>query len=169
MAQYQAYAGLCHAYASNALLPERTLIVEALNEYFKGDKLAAAMNMTIKEVAPGHAVVAMPITDMHKNGLDAAHGGAIFSLADFCFAVASNSHGRVAVAVNASISFFRAAFSGVLTATARETHLGERIAGYVIDVTDESGALVAAMQGVVYRKADTIAAVLKKRSEKESS
>ncbi len=137
--------------------------MDIIHEYFQGDRLAAAMNMKIEELAAGHAVVTMPVADMLMNGLDAVHGGALFSLADFCFAVASNSHGRVAVAVNASISFFRPALSGVLTATARETHLGARIAGYVVDITDESGALVATMQGVVYRKRDTIESIVEAR------
>ncbi len=138
--------------------------MDIIHEYFKGDKLAAAMNMTIEDVAPGHAVVTMPVTDMLLNGLDAVHGGALFSLADYCFAVASNSHGRVAVALNASISFFRPVTSGVLTATGRETHLGGRVAGYTIDVTDDSGALVATMQGVVYRKNDTVESVVAARN-----
>jgi len=119
--------------------------------------------MKIEELAPGHAVVTMPITDMHKNGLASVHGGALFSLGDFCLGVASNAHGRVAVAINASISFCRPAFSGILTATAHETHLGERIAGYTIDITDESGALIAIMQGMVYRQKDTIESVVEKR------
>jgi len=137
--------------------------LETIYEYLKGDNLAAHLGMKVEELAPGHAVVTMPITDMHKNGLASVHGGVLFSLGDFCLAVASNAHGRVAVAVNASISFFQPAFSGVLTATARETHLGERIAGYTIDITDESGALIAVMQGMVYRKKDTIESVVEKR------
>lgn len=141
---------------------------DIIREYFKGDKLAAAMNMQIETLAPGHAVVTMPVDDMLMNGLNAVHGGALFSLADFCFAVASNSHGQVAVAVNASISFFRPVLSGVLTATARETHLGRRVAGYAVDVTDASGALVATMQGVVYRKKDSIESIVEKRRANHS-
>jgi acyl-CoA thioesterase len=137
--------------------------MDVLQEYFSGDRLAITLNMQIEEVSPGHAVVTMPIADMHLNGLDSVHGGAIFSLTDFCFAVASNSHGRVAVALDASISYFRPTFSGVLMATARETHLSERIAAYIIDVTDESGALIATMHGTVYRKRETVASIVEKR------
>ena len=42
--------------------------------------------------------------------------GRSFSLADFTFAVACNSHGTVAVALNVSISFVKAVGSGTLVA-----------------------------------------------------
>ena len=62
--------------------------MDILHEYFNGDNLAAALNMKIEHVEPGKAVVSMPVSDIHMNGMGAVHGGALFSLADFCFAVA---------------------------------------------------------------------------------
>lgn len=138
--------------------------MDVIHEYFKMDNIAAALGMTIEQLEPGQAVVTMPVADIHMNGLRAVHGGALFSLADFCFAVASNSHGRVAVAVNANISFYRAVSSGVLTASAHETYLGGRMAGYTVDITDESNALIATMQGLVYRKDESIEGVVAKRT-----
>lgn len=137
--------------------------MDVLREYFKMDNVATAMHMKIEHIEPGKAIVSMPVADIHMNGLKAVHGGALFSLADFCFAVASNSHGRVAVAVNANIAFYRAVTSGTLTATAHETHLGHRMAGYRVDITDESDALIATMQGLVYRKKETIAEIVAER------
>ena len=136
---------------------------QLLQEYFKGDNLAAALNMTIEHIEPGSAVVTMPVSDIHMNGMGAVHGGAIFSLADFCFAVSSNSHGRAAMAINCSISFYRGVQSGTLTARGREQHLGNRIAGYVVDVTDESGALVASMQAQVFRTQESIENIVARR------
>lgn len=141
--------------------------MDVLQEYFKDDKLAAAMGMKIERVEPGIAVVTMPVADMHMNGMGAVHGGAIFSLADFCFAVASNSHGRAAMAINCSISFFKGVKSGVLTATAKEQYLGNRIAGYLMEVTDERGALVASMQAQVYRTQESIEAIVAARQGAE--
>ncbi|HOH28897.1 MAG: Acyl-coenzyme A thioesterase PaaI [Candidatus Hydrogenedentes bacterium ADurb.Bin101] len=137
--------------------------MDILQEYFKGDNLAAALNMKIEQVEPGRAVVSMPVSAIHMNGMGAVHGGAIFSLADFCFAVASNSHGRAAMAINCSISFFKGIKSGTLTATAHEQYLGNRIAGYLMEVTDEKGALVASMQAQVYRTQETIESILATR------
>jgi len=144
-------------------MKELLFVMDILQEYFKGDNLATALNMKIEHIEPGTAVVSMPISDVHFNGMGAVHGGAIFSLADFCFAVASNSHGRAAMAINCSISFFKGVKSGVLTATAREQHLGNRIAGYLMEITDESGALVASMQAQVFRTQATIESIVAER------
>lgn len=137
--------------------------MDIVREYFKGDALAELLNMTIESVEPGHAVITMPLDPRHMNSLNVVHGGSVFSLADFCFAVSSNSHGRVAVAVNANISYFRGAQSGTLRAEGRELHCGERIAGYQVDVTDISGALIATMQGLVYRKKVTLREIIARR------
>jgi acyl-CoA thioesterase len=83
-------------------------------------------------------------------------GGAIFTLADFAFAAASNSYGTVAVAINVSISFLKATSSGVLVAEAKETSRNPRLGTYTVDVRDESGDLVATFQGMVYRKKDPL-------------
>ncbi len=143
--------------------------MDILHEYFKGDNLAAALNMKIEHVEPGSAVVTMPISEIHLNGMGAVHGGSIFSLADFCFAVASNSHGRAAMAINCSISFFKGVKSGTLTAKAREQYLGNRIAGYLMEVTDENGALVASMQAQVFRTQETIESIMAKRTPPDTS
>lgn len=137
--------------------------MDLLREYFKGDKLAATLGMTIERIEPGAAVVTMPLAECHQNGLGSAHGGALFSLADFCFAVASNSHGRVAVAINCTISFHRGIRSGVLTATAREIHCGATIAAYTVEITDEQHKSIATFQGQVFRTQNTIEAVLAER------
>lgn len=134
-----------------------------VREYFKGDKLAETLGMTIESVEPGRAVVTMPLVEKHKNGLGGAHGGALFSLADFCFAVASNSHGRAAVAISCSISYHKALYAGVLTATAREIHCGSTIASYIVDITDESQRQIATFQGQVFRTQNTLEAVLAER------
>ncbi len=136
---------------------------KTLDEYFAGDQLAKALGMTIEEITPGGAVVTMPLMKIHENGLGNTHGGAIFSLADFCFAVASNSHGQVAVAANVGITYLRPPAKGALTATAREIHRGRRLGTYDIDVTDEKGKTVAVFRGTVAVLEQTIAEVLARR------
>jgi len=84
------------------------------------------------------------------------HGGAIFALADLVFAAASNSHGTVAVAINANISFLKASAGGTLFADAREISKNPKLGTYTIDVTNEDGDVIAVFQGMVYRKKDKI-------------
>ena len=86
--------------------------------------------------------------------MNIVHGGAIFTLADLVFAAASNSHGNVAVAINVTISYLKAAAGGTLTAEAREVSRNRKLATYSIRIRDDSGDLVASFQGMVYRKKD---------------
>ena len=98
----------------------------------------------------------MTLHKHHLNGLGTIHGGAIFTLADFVFAAAANSHGTVAVAINANITFMKAASAGTLWAEAREVSKNFKIGTYVVDVKDDQGELVAQFQGLAYRKKDKL-------------
>ncbi len=130
--------------------------MEDLSSYFKRDRFAEHVGIELLEVSEGRAVARLAIQERHLNTIRTVHGGAIFALADFAFAAASNSHGTVAVGINVSISYVKAATSGVLTAEARETSLNPRLATYTVDVKDEQGDLVAIFHGMVYRKKDPL-------------
>ena len=130
--------------------------MQQIARFFDRDKLAKHLDIELVEVSPGQATTRMTIRDKHLNGVNITHGGAIFSLADFAFAVASNSHGTLAVAINANISFLKATTSGVLTAKAREVARSKRLATYQIEITDEQGETIASFQGTVYRKQEPL-------------
>jgi len=123
-----------------------------IRRYMSQDHLAATLGMELVQVAPGQAEVRMPLDQRHLNGAGIVHGGAIFSLADVAFAAASNAHGTLALALDVSISFVKAATTGVLTARADELSLGPRTGVYGVRVTNQSGELIALFQGTVYRK-----------------
>jgi len=122
------------------------------------DRFAAHNGMELVEMSPGRAVARMTLQPHHMNGVNTAHGGAIFALGDLAFAAASNSHGTVAMGINVSIQYVKAARGGTLTATAHETSFGPRLATYTVDITDDAGDLVAVFQGMVYRKRDALLA-----------
>ena len=71
----------------------------------RNDRLARLLGMRLEQVAPGHFRVSMEVTGDMLNAVGLTHGGATYSLADFAFAVASNSHGTVAVALNTHMSY----------------------------------------------------------------
>jgi acyl-CoA thioesterase len=102
----------------------------------------------------------MAIGKHHMNSAGTVHGGAIFSLADAVFSVASNSHGTLAMAINVSISFFKAVTGGTLVAEADEVSLNPRLATYLVTVKDEAGNRIALFQGTVYRKKDSISDIV---------
>ncbi len=120
--------------------------------FFSKDAYALEAGIELMEVSEGFAAVKMKIDNRHKNSHGTVHGGAIFTLADTAFALASNSHGIPAAAINAHISFVKSATSGTLFAQAEEFSINPKIATYTVRVTDEGGENIAIFQGMVYRK-----------------
>ncbi len=127
-----------------------------MEEFFRKDQYAGLAGIKLLEFSEGKAKAMLEITEKHLNSAGTVHGGAIFTLADFVFAVASNSHGTVSVAINSSISFLKAVSTGILYAEAKEISLHPKIASYNVDVVNENGELIATFQGMVYRKKDKL-------------
>ncbi|MGB9299916.1 MAG: hydroxyphenylacetyl-CoA thioesterase PaaI [Anaerolineae bacterium] len=126
-------------------------------EKMRRDRYGELLGIELLEMGPGSSLLSMVVRDDMFNFNGLAHGGAIFSLADAAFAVASNSHGVTAVALNMEISYLRTVPSGTrLLAEATEEHLGRRTALYHITVSTEDGDLVASCHGVVYRKRESL-------------
>ncbi len=88
--------------------------MRAIEEFIESDRFAKHCGIELIDVGDGWARAQMRIEDHHLNGVDVVHGGAVFSLADLVFAAAANSHGTVAVAINASIWYMKAGSSGAL-------------------------------------------------------
>jgi acyl-CoA thioesterase len=131
--------------------------MEKIRDFFRReDKLAKYLGIELLEVTPGGAKVRMAVQEHHLNGVRTVHGGAIFSLADFAFAAASNSHGDVAVAIQTSMTFIKAATKGVLTGEAKELSKNPKLGTYLVDIRDEQGDLIATFQGLAYRKKDKL-------------
>jgi len=120
------------------------------------DLFARHAGIELVDVGPGWAKASMKIEPFHFNGAKTVHGGAIFTLADFAFAVASNSHGSLAMGINTSVSFVKAALKGTLYAEAREQSRNPKLASYSVMITDDAGDVVAIFQGMAYRKKDSI-------------
>jgi acyl-CoA thioesterase len=129
---------------SDPLAPVRTLM--------RRDRFAAHAGVRLVELREGYARATLRLRADHLNGVGVVQGGAIFTLADLAFAAACNSHGTVAVALDVSITFARAAVRGTLTAEAREIAVSRRVSVCDVRVTDASGALVAAFKGTAFRK-----------------
>lgn len=130
--------------------------MEEIRRCFLNDRFAERNNIELLEVSPGHAKAKLVLHPHHNNGLHTTHGGAIFTLADFAFAAAANSHGTIAVAINGSITFMKAGKTGTLWAEAREISKNRKIGSYVVEVKDDQGDLTALFQGLAYRKKDRL-------------
>jgi len=112
------------------------------------DEASKSLGVTIEKITPGHAVIAMQITDKMLNSHKTCHGGFIFTLADSAFALACNSYNKTAVAVSCDISFVRPGFAGdTLTATATEQYKAGRNGIYDVAVTNQNNETIALFRG----------------------
>ena len=132
--------------------------VELIARFFENDRYAKENGIRIVEVRRGFARTEMTVESQHLNAVGILQGGALFTLADLAFAAASNSHGVVAVACQADVTWFKAVESGTLTATAEEISRTRRLSTCVVRVTDQQDDLVALFKGVAYIKGSPLEA-----------
>ncbi len=112
------------------------------------DRASRHMGMELVTALPSEAVLRMKVRPEFCNGHGICHGGFIFTLADSAFAFACNSHNKVTVANNCTVTFVSAAKEGdLLVAHAREVHRGGRSGVTEVDVRDQDGKLVALFRG----------------------
>lgn len=128
-----------------------------LKKRVKHEPFARLMKIKLLEVKEGYALTEMVFREDMNNIYSQAHGGAIFSLIDEAFQIASNSHGTVAVALNLNITYVAAPTPGaVLRAEAKEVSCTRRTASYQITVSEAGGRLIAISQTIAYRKDNPI-------------
>ena len=77
----------------------------AILKQIEKEPFGKKFGLQLKEMREGYAKVEMLFTQDMENMFGMAHGGAIFSLIDAAFEVASNSHGTMAVALNMNINY----------------------------------------------------------------
>ena len=127
-------------------------IRKAIFQQMESEPFAQKFGLKLVDVQEGYARVEMRFTADMENMFGMAHGGAIFSLIDAAFEVASNSHGTMAVALNMNINYLASPAKGALvTAEAREINKTRRTAVYDIRAVDDAGRLLASCSSMVYR------------------
>lgn len=115
-----------------------------LKEKFVNDLFVSqGLEAVIDEASYGYAKCSMEIQPRHCNALGIPMGGAVFTLADFAFAVAANQEGRDVVTQASQITFLMPAKGKHLTAVANQVKDGKRICFYEVKVTDDLGNDVA--------------------------
>ncbi len=133
----------------------------------QNDRFINLLGIELLEADAGFCKVQLKITADMLNAVDVTQGGVAFTLADFAFAVASNSHGTTAVSLNATISYPAATTRGdLLIATAQEDSRTRRTGLYTVRVEKADGTLVALFHGTVYRRSDTLIDWMQKKQLK---
>lgn len=125
--------------------------IERMKHYLARDPYPVSLGIECLDGAPGRAVVQMQVGERHLNRNGTCHGGAIFSLADTAFGLASNAYGVVAVGIDVHITYNVAGKLGdLLTATATEVSRNRKLGVYRIDVTNSDSVLIAGFTGTAY-------------------
>ena len=134
---------------------EETL--QRIRERFVRDLyVSQGLGAVIEEASSGYARCVMEIEARHCNALGIPMGGAVFTLGDFAFAVASNQNGREIVTQASQITFLKPARGKRLIAEARQIKNGRHVCFYEITVRDNLGTEVAFMtlNGFVVKNGD---------------
>lgn len=121
--------------------------LEQIRDTFAADRFATdAAGCEIRLAEPGHAICAMTLQPHHLNAAGTPQGGAIFTLADFAFAVAVNAYAEtVTVSLQHDITFLSPAKGSEVIAEAKRIRSGRSTCFYTVSVTDDLGSAVANM------------------------
>ncbi len=125
---------------------------QVVDKMLEQDTYGKWLNPTIEKIATGYCLMKMSVRPEFLNGVGTVHGGIVFGIADTAFAYASNSHNRIAVALDVTISYPNAGqVDDVFTIEAKEIYLGGRTAIYQVTVINQQQLLIGLFQGTVFR------------------
>lgn len=130
----------------------KELATKVVDRMYNNDPFSQWLGIERLVDAPGRSVLRMTVSKEMLNGFEIAHGGITYSLSDSALAFASNSHGIQSVSIETSISHTSPVKEGdVLTATAEEVDLRNKVAVYYVTVLNQDGKQVALFKGTVFR------------------
>ncbi|MFQ5523931.1 MAG: hotdog fold thioesterase [Acidimicrobiia bacterium] len=124
---------------------------ERVETLLGSDAFANRLGIKLVQVTPDELEVALDLTDEHANFYGMTHGGVVFSIADCAFALASNSAGDRAVAIDTHLVVTAATGPGDrLTARVREVSRGRTLGTYRAEVMRGDGRVVGLFTGTVH-------------------
>lgn len=120
------------------------LPLEEIRERFRSDTFATqTTGIRLVDAKKGYGRAELDLDERHKNGQGGVMGGAIFTLADYAFAIASNTGQEGTVTVDTSIHFMSAPKGKTLIAESRMLKSGRTLCYFQTTITDELGTPVA--------------------------
>lgn len=123
-----------------------------VRQLYEKDAFTQWLGIQVLEVKQGTCILQMTIRKEMLNGFAIAHGGITYSVADTALAFSSNTQGRKSVSIETSISHTEPLKEGdVITASAEEISLSNKIGIYQITIKNQHDKTVALFKGTVYR------------------
>ncbi|MCF0206613.1 MAG: PaaI family thioesterase [Bacteroidales bacterium] len=113
-------------------------LLERTRQRFSDDKYATSVTgVSIVDVEENYAECELVHDQRHYNAAGIIMGGAIFTLADFCFAVAANWKEFEYVSVSSSITYLNASRGTKLIAKSKCLKLGKKNCCFEIAISDD--------------------------------
>ena len=118
--------------------------VQAIRRFLEAhDRFAAHNGITVEDADYDYGKVSLAFEDHAKNSLDMLHGGALFTLADMAFGLASNFGQEDGTMISAK--------TGPIVAEARLANGGRHLATYEVKIYDGQGTYIACAMISGYR------------------
>ena len=125
--------------------------IEIVNKMINNDAFSKWLGINIIQLEKGYCKLQMKILHDMTNGFDIAHGGICYSLADSALAFASNSHGKMALSIETSISHTKKVnINDTLTAETKELNINSKTGLYNIKITNQNSEEIAFFKGTVF-------------------
>ena len=124
---------------------------EIVDKMINNDAFSKWLGIEILELKKGYCKLQMKVLKNMTNGFNIAHGGISYSLADSALAFASNSHGKMALSIETSISHTQKVnLNDILTAETEELNLNSKTGLYNIKILNQKLEKIAFFKGTVY-------------------
>ena len=116
-----------------------------LKNFFKDDLFAMKqLGAQIIDAHDDYAKCSFKVEKNHQNAKNTIMGGALFTVADVTFAVATNQHEEyLTVSTTASISYFRPGLGEIIYAEANKIRDGKTTCFYEVSIYNEKNVLIA--------------------------
>ena len=130
---------------------EQALAERVVAAMMAKDAFSQALGIEVVEVRPRASTIRLTVRDDMLNGFGVCHGGVAYSLADSALAFAANTHGKVTVAIENTITYPRKVAAGdVLVATAEEES-GTNKLGFFRVTVRRGDEIVSLFTGTVFK------------------
>lgn len=120
------------------------MTLEEARQFFIQDRFAmVTTGIEIDEVGKNYSKCSLKVEERHLAAGDHVMGGAIYTLADFAFAVASNTREQLTMTSTSNISYMGQPKDGQLIAECKCLKDGRRTCFFETEVRDGLGNIVA--------------------------
>ena len=125
-------------------MPTDTMLQKAREEFSRDRFATVSTGIVIDEVGENYSKCSMKLTENHRNAYGGIMGGAIYTLADFTFAVASNfAKEKLTASLVGQATFLSMSRGSTLYGEARLIKDGRQNCFYEVRVYDDLGKDIA--------------------------